>query len=398
MSIQGLAVDLGAYEFTGTNNGNPSGADLLAINTDVASAAISGRTTLAAATSVCRQVATILPNGNPAVSGTVHAKVFIDAAIQFYPYNGQLLLYLQRHYEITPEANAANATAQLTLYYTQAEFNAYNSQAVADGRTLPTSANDAEGKRRLRILQYHGTSSDGSGSPTSYTGTTTLITPDEDKIVWNGGLKRWEITFNITGFSGFFLGVDPLVVLPIKLVSFTGHLTSNEKAASLQWQVAAQQGIQQYIVERGVDGNSFQSIGCMAANQLSPSTYTYEDILPSQLMAHNPLYYRLKIIDVGGTTSYSAIVRLNLQSPMADKITLYPNPVSKASLLKISIINGFLRQYKLTTASGQVLLHKKGLHVTGTTSLQLPASVAAGVYYLQLQTDKGMSNERVVVK
>ena len=46
----------------------------------------------------------------------------------------------------------------------------------------------------------------------------------------------------------------------------------------------------------------------------------------------------------------------------------------------------------------QVLLQKNGLHVVGITGLQLPVGLTAGVYYLQLHTDKGVVNERVVVK
>lgn len=397
--IQGTAVDMGAYEFVGSNNGNPNGADLMATNGDTAKISIvnASTNTLMVTNSACQVLATILPNGSHAVTGTVNAKVFIDPVVRFYLYNNQLLPCLQRHYDIAPQTDAATATAQLTLYYTQAEFDAYNTQAVSDGKTLPTGPSDGPGKRRLRLFQYHGTSSDGSGLPSSYSGKGTLITPDEDKIVWNSGLQRWEITFNITGFSGFFLGVDPLVILPVKLVSFTGKLTDNEKSASLQWQVAAQQNIKEYVVERSVDGNSFQAVGHNASNQLSTASYTHSDLLPAAYSLLT-MYYRLKIVGTDGSVTYSQVVLLNRQSVVGSKIILYPNPVSKGVLLQVSISNGVLRQYKLTTATGQVLLQKNGLYVTSSTSLSLPSALAAGVYYLQITTDNGVRNERVIVK
>ncbi len=67
----------------------------------------------------------------------------------------------------------------------------------------PTGPGDVAGISNLRITQNHGTS--GSGIPGTYTGTKELIDPADASIVWNATASRWEITFTVTGFSGFFV-------------------------------------------------------------------------------------------------------------------------------------------------------------------------------------------------
>lgn len=377
----------------------PIGSPVLAIHKDIATTNItSNKKLLAADLSSCRMLGEILPNGSNPVAGGVTAKVWVDSTVQSYTYLGIRLPYVQRHYDITPQVNADSATARLTLYFSQTEFNTYNVKVNSALLSLPTGPNDFFGRSRLGIYQIHGTSTDDTGTPGSYRGSLSASNPGVDNVIWNDGLKRWEVSFNVNGFSGFFVGVNLLGALPVKLVSFTGALSSGNTAAGLQWEVAAQQGITKYVVEKSTDGNNYQSIGSVAANQLTSSKYNFEDALTSQPTTASSLYYRLKIIGMDGNITYSQIVRLSLNSTMAGKITLYPNPVRKGTQLQISISNGVLRQYKLITATGQVLLQKDGLSINGTSSLQLPAAMAVGVYYLQLQTDKGMFNERVIVK
>jgi predicted outer membrane repeat protein len=137
--IKASAVDMGAYEFAGFNNGNPNGGDLLASNGDAASATISGSTMLTATASSCRVVANILPIGPAPVSGNVTAQVWVDAT---QPGN-----YVKRHYQvtpvtsdgITPSANAGTATGRVTLYFTQQEFDDFN---FANTTQLPKNPTD----------------------------------------------------------------------------------------------------------------------------------------------------------------------------------------------------------------------------------------------------------------
>ena len=139
-----------------------------------------------------------VPSGTNPVAGVIADKTTVDATVNAY--NGYP--YVQRHYDIEPATNAAIATATVTLYFTQQEFDNFNASA-GHGLDLPKDPNDISNKANLRVYQYHGNSS--VYSPGSYSGAGVEIDPDDANIVWNSNAACWEVTCNVTGFSGFFV-------------------------------------------------------------------------------------------------------------------------------------------------------------------------------------------------
>jgi len=140
----------------------------------------------------------VQPTGANPVSGSIVNNLTIDATVPTL--NGSA--YVQRHYDILPATNAATATATITLYFTQTEFDNFNATA-GHGPDLPKNATDAAGKANVRIYQYHGFSA--TNLPGTYTGQGKEIDPDDANIVWNADRQWWEVTFDVNGFSGFFL-------------------------------------------------------------------------------------------------------------------------------------------------------------------------------------------------
>jgi hypothetical protein len=152
----------------------------------------------------CKPIVKIIPIGTTsttAIADSVRIKLFIDAI--------QNADYVKRHFEITPFddagnvlANANTKTATVILYFSQQDFDDYNAVNIAK---LPTSAGDIDGIGRILIDKYSGVSTAGTGLPTAYTGTKQTINPADVNIIWNATQSRWEISFDITGFSGFFV-------------------------------------------------------------------------------------------------------------------------------------------------------------------------------------------------
>jgi minor extracellular serine protease Vpr len=145
----------------------------------------------------CGLIGTLLPNGGTPVSGKTSAKAWIEGA--------QSPDFVKRHYEITPATNTSTATGKVTLYFTQQEFNDYNAASPND---LPVSSTDAAGIANLRIQKYDGTSTNNTGLPNSYTGSNSIIDPVDSDIVWDSTYNYWKVSFNVTGFSGFFAKGD----------------------------------------------------------------------------------------------------------------------------------------------------------------------------------------------
>ena len=144
----------------------------------------------------CDLIARVEKDDNHNISGNISAKVWVD---------NTLPKYVSRRYQIVPNNNADNASGKVTLYFTQAEFDAYNKGKAVQ---LPTSATDEANKANVIIEKYLGSSNDNSGTPSSYNSSVQKIIPSVENIRWNDTYKYWEVTFENTGFGGFLIGTE----------------------------------------------------------------------------------------------------------------------------------------------------------------------------------------------
>ena len=256
----------------------------------------------------------VMPSGASPVSGNINSRLRLDNAPNSY--NGST--YVQRHYDIEPENNPTQATATVTLYFSQEDFNRFN--ATPDhGASLPASPSDQAGIANIRIHQYHGFNA--TGSPADYGGTMVVINPDDNKIVWNASTQWWEITFNVNGFSGFFLTSVQTATLPAKLISFTGRNVNGKTV--LAWTTAEEMNVKNFELERSAGATTFKTIATLAAKGNSTSITNYS--FTQTGVADGEYFYRLKIIDKDGAYEYSSTIKVRVQKGDLE-ITVTPNP------------------------------------------------------------------------
>ncbi|MBB3054943.1 T9SS type A sorting domain-containing protein [Mucilaginibacter gotjawali] len=126
---------------------------------------------------------------------------------------------------------------------------------------------------------------------------------------------------------------DP--ALMVHLLNFTA--TKSESGSRAVWVTENEQNYTYFTVERSNDGGvTYKIIGGASASGLG--TYSYLDKSP----AIGANLYRLKIVDLNGTTTYSNIVTLmygNTATLTKTGIVAYPNPVK--TLLNLNIAAGF---------------------------------------------------------
>lgn len=359
--LYGSFVDLGAYEYQASIQ---TAADRLAANAAQTFVQIeSGKKYYVFASGgTCRNLATIESKGTTPVSGEVSVSTYVTTGIPTGP------AYVKRHYDLSPTTNSSSATARLTLYFTQEEFSAFNTPGTPD--KLPTKSDDDTGKSNLRVYQYHGTPKNGTGA-TSYDGSPVMIDPADEDILWNNALERWEVSFDVNGFSGFFIGstTNPL---PVTLISFTGRLTDNQ-SVELNWKVTEQQNILEYVVEYSTNAREFTEVGRIQASESRNYDYRFEAKHP---FSGSKAYYRLRILEANAT-SLSRIIGVNV--PELDKTILYPMPAHDFVWLKSDRISG--KEIRLFNTQGQLIR---------TVTMQADeqridlSSLPAGTYLLQL--------------
>jgi len=331
----------------------------------------------------CSPIAAVTPSGASPVSGTVQSCVTVEASLPTY--NG--VPYVGRYYSIEPTTNASTSTATITLYFTQADFNAYNT-GRGSYPALPTGPSDATGISNLTISQFHGTGT----TPDTYAGTSGTIVPTS--VTWNSTASRWEVTFSVTGFSGFFASGSSIIPLPLTLTSFTGLTTASGN--ELKWVTAMEENTAYFDVERAIAGSgSFLSLDTVpaAGNSEQPLTYTYTDA-----QAGSTSYsYQLKMVDLDGSFTYSKII--TLQSPGGSfAISVSPNPYHQSLSVIVTMPAAAAGNLVVTDAAGhrilqQALSLQKGTNTLDPTAL---AALAPGMYFLSITTGQEKQTVKLI--
>ncbi|MBO9566681.1 MAG: T9SS type A sorting domain-containing protein [Niastella sp.] len=325
----------------------------------------------------CNLIATLVPNGASPVSGTVAARVWFEAGVPVFPaVTGKP--YVARHYEIQPATNAATATGRVTLYFTQLEFNNFNA-APGSTANLPTGPSDAAGKANVRFSKFAGASNNpATGTPGTYTGTAAIIDPVDSDIIWNATQNRWEITFDVVGFSGFFLQTSTFI-LPVTWVYVNGSLNAQGQPV-ITWKVQEEQ-VASYSIERAIEDEPFTAIATITSKGNGEHDYSFQEVQALSGKAS----YRIKQTDLNGRATYSRI--LLLKSDRKGWVTLYPNPVKGAATLNVTDKELINTTAYLYDGTGREL---QRIQITQSITILHMEQYKSGVYTLKLKNGQTM--------
>ena len=165
--------------------------------------------------------------------------------------------------------------------------------------------------------------SDASSDAADWTGDGGTMSP-------NGGAGRLlahghALRLGLRSFSQFGLGqTQGAPPLPVTLTRFRAT-ASGSCAVRLDWATATEAGSDRFEVERSPDGRLFEKIATVASrNSASGSTYGYLDQHPGE----GTTYYRLRLVDLDQTSTYSPVVALTLACSAAGPVRLVPNPAT----------------------------------------------------------------------
>ncbi len=178
-------------------------------------------------------------------------------------------------------------------------------------------------------------------------------------------------------------------VLPLQLISFTGNLTLNNEVG-LHWVTTRESGTKYFIIERTTDFSHYTAIDTVYAENDGDFTENYNSIDPHPLKAMN--YYRLRIVDMDGRTSYSSIVAVRFTDAKAP--LLYPNPA--AGFVNIAPGTEPVKETIFYDVMGRVLLRLKQ---SATGLLNVPVNTLSnGLYVVEIRTTNSVFKTKLVVK
>lgn len=214
------------------------------------------------------------------------------------------------------------------------------------------------------------------------------------------GNARLVIDFTGDGDGNTGLYFDNLrinnaaAVMPVKLVSFQGMLA--ESKATLQWQVADNEIASQFELERSTNGKDFNSVALLFASEKQGNElYRITDKVQGSLT----VYYRLRMQDRDGVTTYSSQIKLHQSPAMTTEPLAVWQTGSAALTLRYQTTCADRCTVVIADLSGRVLGQQNLAPVKGNnlSSLQLPRELNSGIYLVQLRQGNTLYSNKLLV-
>jgi hypothetical protein len=320
----------------------------------------------------CDLMASITPSGGNPVNGNTVVKVTLDNPLDYF--NGQP--YVGRHFDIEPGTSASSATATLSLYAYQYEFDAYNIAAGPAG--LPPLPSNGIDNGNVRITQFHGVGT----APGNYPGSEELIAP---AVTWDATYNHWVMTFDVNGFSGFYIHTSWSGPLAIEISDISAINKGSRNR--VDWSTASETAGDIMTLERSTDGKTFTALTDMYATGKA-SNYSYWD----ERAAQGINYYRVRLTNAARKQTYTKVVSATVKSGGALAIAANPNPVTDKVNVQVSGLVGSNGMIEVTDPTGKRLIQ---VAAQGNNTLIDMSGMPSGIYFIKYTDDDGSVTTRV---
>jgi hypothetical protein len=168
-------------------------------------------------------------------------------------------------------------------------------------------------------------------------------------------------------------------ILPIDLLTFTAT-RENDQDILLAWNVSGEVPGQTYYIQTSTDGLNFSDYASEDSDPTkSNATYTFNYPVASGTTGR--IFFRLRMVDIHGETSYSSIAAVNLNSSAVAGFSIYPNPPT--NYINIAL-PGDSRAWQIDILAADGSLVQRNAFVNTTTAtVVFNKRMAAGTYFLR---------------
>ena len=202
------------------------------------------------------------------------------------------------------------------------------------------------------------------------------------------GVGKWSTVYNF----------KTLTALPLTLLSFGGVYRTENNTVQLSWVTANEINTHHFMVERSEDAANFTAIGTLMAcnNCGNVNDYRFTD---SVVTVNKVYYYRLKIFQANGSSTFSNIIAV--KKNQGGQIKLLPNPVTSLSELQIISENNMDAIFQLFDVKGGKIVEEKLVLQKGSNRDIIKTGklkLSAGVYQAVVITPGGSETFKLVIQ
>jgi hypothetical protein len=203
-----------------------------------------------------------------------------------------------------------------------------------------------------------------------------------------------RIIFGVSGNSNNTITIDNFrtnvggsnIALPVKFQSLDAKTVNSY--VSLKWNVATEENLSGYSIERSADGRNFSQIAFVNAS--GETNYSFVDNKPGSVS-----YYRIKSVDINGKYGYSTVALVKSGKSMI-VVKAFPSPVIKnVSIQHPTAIAG--SSITISSADGRVI--KTIVPAAGMQQTDVDLSAAkSGLYLVRYNSGNGESETLKILK
>jgi hypothetical protein len=289
--------------------------------------------------------------------GTGPANIPSDGGVKFMP----RIIDLQS--SIYGDANFG-VPVKVRLFFKNSELDDYKTASVQPALTI----------NNLYVNHYDGPNEDCDRTNNANHGVTL------SSVSGTYGSDAFYMETSVNSFSEFAVS-GGIAVLPVSLFQFSGSYSNS--SVQLQWRVMQEVHLSGYEIQRSVDGTNFVVAGWLSSTGSSGTTdYAFTD----RSALDGVYYYRLRLVDVDGSSVYSNVVMINTYSK--GLITVSPNPFNYQIYLHNIFPN---TTYRIIDMQGKMVQDGGVINSTIFTS-----KLSKGSYILELRSAHGVQEIKVV--
>lgn len=177
------------------------------------------------------------------------------------------------------------------------------------------------------------------------------------------------------GWSNWGFGGGSLNPLPLNFLSVNANCSS--VGNTITWSTTAEENIQNYAVERSIDGKVWETIKFIPANSIfsNINNYSYTDL---QVNSSN-FYYRVRYIEFNQEEGLSQTVAVDCSVDETIQLNLYPNPTNASVTIKSTEA---LEIIQVLNAFGNIVFTAYSDEVEFTLDLK---DLSSGVYFIKTE-------------
>lgn len=186
-----------------------------------------------------------------------------------------------------------------------------------------------------------------------------------------------------------YVTVNPAVLLPIDLISFSGKAGTHENF--ITWQTAQEQNVKSFLIQKGSDNQNFLTIASVPGKNLNvPVTYNYTDQDPFEAT-----FYRLKQINNDLSFKFSNVIRVD-NVVKFDEVVV-ENPVVKDIHIRFYSTSPGSVLMNFYNSLGKLIYVSSMPCYSGTNNYSLPvSSYPQGLYLLKIFKDKKIFTKKII--